>query len=121
VTEIKETIKYSPYRGELEPITEVRKAEIHLHKNHLEIINSYDYQVYMPTDESCGYTKNATLIPKNLIVAELTETWHERDTNKTPHPTVRIMFLDMEEFIHVQTQKEAYDIYTRIKQWLLNE
>jgi hypothetical protein len=121
VTEIKETIKYTPYRGVLEPVTEVRKAEINLYPNHIEIINSYDYQVYMPSEDSCGYTKNATLIPKPHVIIELTETWHERDTAKTPHPVVRIMYLDIEEFIHVQTQKEAYDIYTKLKLWLLNE
>ena len=121
MTEVKETIKYTPFRGELEPVTAVRAAEIKLYDNHLEVVNSYDFDVYMPNEESIGHVKNATLIPKHHLIVELTQSWHERDVNKVAHPIVRIMYLDIEEFIHVETEKEAYDIYSRIKRWMLND
>src|SRR5690606_31531038 len=112
---------YTPYLGELEPVTEIRAAEIKLYDKYIEVINSYDYVPYMPEDNTCGYKRNATMIPKHLMTVELTEAWHHRDVKKTPHPVVRINYLDCEDYIDVETEKEAYQIYSKIKNWMLNE
>ena len=121
MTEIKETIKYQPYLGELEPITEVHASEIKIYDKYIEIISSYAYTAYMPEDDTCGYKRNATVIPKHLMTIELTEAWHRRDVKKTPHPVIKISYLDCEDYIDVETEKEAYDIYNRIKRWMLND
>lgn len=116
-----DTIKYTPYLGELEPITEVIAAEVKLYPKHLELIRSYRYDPYLPDADACGYVKAAVCIPRNQLAVELTESWHEKDVKKSAYPTVRVYYANEYDLIHVQTEKEAYDIYSRIKKWMLNE
>jgi len=118
----KGTIQFTPYRGHLEPVGEVRKAEITLLPNHIEIINSYDFTPYLPEPDDVPYRKYATLLPKSLVAIELTEQWHDKDVDKLASPCVEIFLSGRHaDTIYVETEREAYIIYNRIKNWLINE
>ena len=121
MTDVKETIKYNVYRGHLEPVGEVRKSEVHLYQNYMEIIASYDFTPYLDS-EDVPYRKYACLIPKSQLAIELTEEWNDQDPDKVAYPVVKIIVEGvLADHIYVKTEKEAYDIYTRIKTWLIND
>lgn len=119
---VKTTIKFIPYRGSIEPITKVYKTEINLYPNYIEVIQSYDYTPYLPEPDECGgKPRGATMYPKQSVAVEVAASYHQRDTSREEHPTIRILFEDWSETIHIRYEKEAYEIYNRIKLWLLND
>lgn len=113
-------IKYKLFRGPLEPVTSQRKAEVILHPRYLELICDYDFEPYGSNKDGFPYRRYAALIPKESFAAELTEGCHEDDIEKQMNPLIYIYYGGRIESIYVETYDEAYDIYKKIKDWMLN-
>lgn len=110
-------IKFKPYRGHLEPIREVRKSEIILHDNYLELIYDYNFTDTLHQEEN---RTAAYLLPKKAISIGLTVWYHEDDKEKIHYPRVEIYTNGSYcEYIYVETMDEADSIYKQIKSWLL--
>jgi len=110
-------IEFKPYRGHLEPVGDVRKAEIHLHPNHLEYIYDYDYTQHKgeQTVRTCAIT-----IPKHQLSVSLTTWYHEDDSEKITNPQVELYVSGCyQELIYVEKMSKAEKIYTQIKEWLI--
>jgi hypothetical protein len=120
MTEVREVIKYTPYLGELEPVSEVRVSEIRLYDNHIESIVDYDFEPYKPEPDEFPYRKYANLVLRNQLSIELTEAAHEKDTEKSCHPAIYLYTSDkVMSIIHLKTWKEAEKIYNKLKNWMI--
>jgi hypothetical protein len=94
----------------LEKVEECRKALVTLRDNFLELAYDYDVVEYMATDPELRQC--ALLARKQDISVGLT-VWY---------PRVEIFVCgSYQEFIYVETMDEAYIIYNKIKNWLINE
>jgi hypothetical protein len=113
------TVPYKVFRGELEPVTSLRKAEIKFYKDkYLEIIHDYTFQGHgdiYPTDRT-----EAILLTKESISVWLHTAYHDDDAEKIANPKISIYSYG--EFLvnlHIETMDEATEIYTKIKNWLI--
>jgi hypothetical protein len=120
LTKPPETINFTPHRGELEPVTETIKSEVNLYENHLELIYNYKFTRYSTKEEA--HTLLALTVTKANLSLGITTRYLDDDPDKRESPVVEIYVNgSYVETICVETQKEAYKIYEKIKTWMLNE
>lgn len=116
MTHTTEKISFIPHRGPIEPITEVRKSEINLTDNFLELI--YDFSVLVSGIEETRTA--ALLINKKDLSLGLTTWYNEDDKDKNLQPRVELFICGgYQDYIYVETLDEAYEIYKKLKNWLL--
>lgn len=116
MTETIEKITFNPHRGHLEPMGEVRKAEIKLSENHLELIYDYDFTDVLGVDDK----RIAALFTHRKDLSFGLSTWyHEEDKDKRAYPRIEIYLNGSYcEYVYLETMEEAYGIYKRLKNWL---
>lgn len=110
-------MNWTIYRGKIEPVTKINKADITLYTNHLEIV--YDYE-FIPFNASEDRIKSASTWSKNNIsIIEIGEIVHGEDVDNEVVPTVFVKSGNFEERIRCATQKEAENIYLKLREWYL--
>lgn len=110
-------IKFKPHRSHLEPVGEVRKADITLHENFLELVYDYDFTEHLGQEEN---RTAAILIPKKDLSIGLTVWYHDEDKEKINYPRIELYISGSYcEYIYVETMDEADSIYKQIKTWLM--
>jgi hypothetical protein len=113
-----ETIAYSVYRGKLEPITEQTTAEVNLYKDHLELVYNYKFEKY-PSKEETHRLVALTASKPNISIG-ITTRYLEEDPNKECSPVVEVYVNGCYiEDICVKGEKEAYEIYKKLRTWLI--
>lgn len=111
-----EKIQYKPHRG-IDRVTEVRKAEVTLFENHLELTYNYRYENQLGQEDVMIC---AAIVHKKDIALFLTQWVHQDDKEKTLYPRVEILINgSYNEYIYVEEMKEAAKIYNHIKTWML--
>jgi hypothetical protein len=113
-------IQYTPYRGKIEPILDIRKAEVTLHPEHIEVIYSYDFQKY---SESGSYKESmnaAYLIPKYGTGISRSASSHSMDETEEEVPMVTIESPCYDSvWLRCKTNKEADKLYLTLRKYLL--
>jgi hypothetical protein len=119
LTKIKplDTIKYNVFRGHLEPVVEQTAAEVTLYDGFLEFIYNYTFEDY--DTKTPERRRTALFIRKDHISVGLTSHYHESDPDKKESPRIEIYIQgNYQEFIYLEDEKVAYNIYNKIKHWL---
>jgi len=112
---------YTPYRGEIEPVTDIRKAEITLHDEYVEVIYSYDYTYMSESGRGPESINSAYLIPKYGLGVSRTESVHALDPDKEDVPMVTFESPCMDAvWIRCKSKKEADNIYLNLRKYLLD-
>lgn len=113
-------IKYTPYRGKLEPVTKVHKSDIKFFPEHVEIIYCYEYEPY-GSDGGSDTIQAAYLVPRYAISIMRSATYHIDDPQRELCPLVVVDVAGVPDSItlHCKTNKEADEIYENFKDYLL--
>ena len=116
-------ILFTPYRGKIEPIIDIYKAEVILHPEYIEVTYSYDYTKY---SESGTYKENASaayLVPKYGTGISRTTSQHALDETQEEVPMVTIDSPGCMDAIWIRCRKnkEADDLYLKLREYLLKD
>lgn len=117
------TIKYTPYRGKIEPVLDIRKAEVTLHPEYIEVIYSYDYQKYSEEGYTAKESMNsAYLIPRYGTGISRGASTHALDEREEEVPMVTIESPCYDSvWLRCKTNKEADTLYLNLRAYLLEE
>jgi hypothetical protein len=114
------TIKYTPYRGKIEPVNDIRRAEVTLHTEYIEVIYSYDYEKYWEGGTKPESMNAAYLIPKYGTGLSRSASTHSLDETEEEVPMVTIESPCHDSvWIRCKTNKEADGLYLELRKYLL--
>lgn len=116
-------IKWTPYRGELEPVTHVTAAEIVFYKDHMEVLLGYDFislgdgQVKKP-----DHIRASTMISKSGLSICRSIYTHLYDMNDPNEEMNMIEIYHNGQQTNIYSSNDDQDkIYTAIKKWMMAE
>jgi hypothetical protein len=114
-------ITFTPYRGEIEPITDIRKAEVTLHEDYIEVIYSYDYEKYSESGNKRESMNSAYLIPKYGTGISRGASTHSLDETEEEVPMVTIESPCYDSvWLRCKTNREADNVYLELRKYLLD-
>jgi hypothetical protein len=114
------TITFTPYRGEIEPILNIRKAEVTLHPEYIEVIYSYDYEKYFDGERKKESMNSAYLIPKYGTGISRGASTHQMDESEEEVPMVTIESPCYDSvWLRCKTNREADNLYLKLRKYLL--
>lgn len=115
-------LTFTPYRGEIEPIIDIRKAELTLHPEYIEVIYSYDYERYTESGSKTDSMNAAYLIPRYGTGISRGASTHALDESEEEVPMVTIESPCYDSvWLRCKTNKEADTLYLNLRAYLLEE
>lgn len=114
-----DTVKFTPYRGEIEPVKEVRTAEINFYANAIEVILHYEYVEVTGGEKSDGLVRFAEMMSKGSFSLMIATSSHPEDDERVPTVFLQGSHSDT-IFLKCKNWKEAEKVYDKIKSWLIS-
>jgi hypothetical protein len=119
-------LKYTPYLGKTEPVTEVIMAEVVVHEKHIELKVAYNYTARVPADtidwiEKPDTVREHSIWPKDSIMLRRTVATHNYDTID-PESThiIEVVHNSNQNFWIRANEKEIAELYKTLRAWLLS-
>ena len=117
-------LKWTTYRGKLEPIIEQHLCKIILHKNHVEVLSSYDYTSTDYNDEfeietTMEVIKFHAVLPRKELALIRTITTHDLDEDKEPINIIQLCHANFEHWIWTGSMKDTNRIFKELRKWML--
>lgn len=112
-------LKYTPYRGKIEPVKMVHKAEFELLNNFIEVTTFYEYDRFDADTMTAIHdvVKGIDFFNKNNVSIQLEYVIHTADTTEELFPRIKIT--SGYECTYLWPGEEAFEIYTKLKNWLI--
>lgn len=114
-------LTYRPFRGEIEPVTKVHESAIRLLKDYIEVASYYEYEA-MDEDGIVkpDVVKGLDFFPRTGLSITIEGVSHKADKDNKIFSRLKICAMTGEEVFVSATDEEVYELYKKIKNWLLN-
>lgn len=112
-------IEFKPYRGAIEPVTNVYTSEVNLLKNHIEVLQYYEFDRLEDGTTKPDIVKGLDLYPKEGLAICFEAVTHIDDKDEELFSRLKITTYGGEYTYIWASDKELYDIFKQIKNWLI--
>jgi hypothetical protein len=114
-------VTFTPYRGKVEPITNVYKAELTFFEEYVEIVYAYDFEKLIDGERTPDTSHAAFLLPRYDLTVVRSSMYHQEDEDKEFCPYVEVSAPTHLEpiYLRCKTNKEADTIYSSFREYLV--
>lgn len=115
------TLKFTPYRGKIEPVTKINKAEVKLFPDYIEVVFNYEFDKFDEGMVRPETTYAAHFIPKYLVSLLRSACYHTEDDSKELCQYVGLDVSGVADTIMLRckSNKEADELYSELRDYLL--
>ena len=116
-----DVVKFTPYRGTIEPVTKVHAADINFYANLIEVILHYDYIQVADSVKTDERVRFAEMFPRGTFSVSIASIAHEQDEEDERVPAIFISASQPNQVvIRCRKQKEAEEVYQKLKKWMIS-
>jgi len=113
------SVKFTPYRGEIEPIRQMHRAAINFYADFIEVILDYEYLQVSHNEKTDEHVRFAEILPRGCFSVTLASISHVDALDDEKVPCVFIsMVRDAQTALRCKSQREAEYVYEEIKKWM---
>lgn len=113
-------VKFTPYRGVIEPITVVHCALINLYANLIEVVLHYEFVKVADRLKSDGYVRFAEMFTKGMFSISIGTVSHDEGEDEE---RVHVVFISAavpnQVMLRCKDEDEAESVYKAIKKWMI--